>query len=321
MTAAVQRRDVHFTSGSDRCHAWLYLPEHAAAGPAPVIVMAHGIGGIKAVLLDVFAERFRDAGYACLVFDYRHFGESTGEPRQLVDISSQQEDWRNAIGFARTLPELDPDQVVAWGTSFGGGHVIFTAARDHRLAAAIAQVPFTDGMATAKAIPIKTGLPLMARAVRDTIAARRGLAPVLVATSAEPGGVAMMSSPDAEPGRIAIEAAATDGAKMPSHIPARIALHLGSYSPGRRTKDIQCPILFCIVEQDSVTPASTAVHQAAQAPRGEIRLYDAGHFDPYVGDLFDQVTTDQINFLHKHVPVHAPPVATATATSKKVKTR
>ncbi|WP_332394589.1 hypothetical protein [Ralstonia sp. 1B3] len=30
--------------------------------------------------LDAFAERFSDAGYACLVFDYRNFGASEGAP-------------------------------------------------------------------------------------------------------------------------------------------------------------------------------------------------------------------------------------------------
>ena len=34
------RRELYFASGSDRCHAWLYLPEAADGGPPPVIVMA-----------------------------------------------------------------------------------------------------------------------------------------------------------------------------------------------------------------------------------------------------------------------------------------
>ncbi|MGX9145996.1 hypothetical protein [Mesorhizobium sp. 128a] len=50
--------------------------------------MAHGLGGIKEMRLDAFAERFSDAGYACLVFDYRNFGASEGAPRQLLDIGS-----------------------------------------------------------------------------------------------------------------------------------------------------------------------------------------------------------------------------------------
>ena len=37
------------------------------------------------------------AGFAALVFDYRHFGASTGEPRNLVDIGRQHDDWRDPI--------------------------------------------------------------------------------------------------------------------------------------------------------------------------------------------------------------------------------
>ena len=72
-----RRTNVEFSSGrrGERCLGWLYEPERN--GPFPVIVMAHGLGGIKEMRLDAFAERFCDSGYACLVFDYRNFGAST----------------------------------------------------------------------------------------------------------------------------------------------------------------------------------------------------------------------------------------------------
>lgn len=151
--AEAERRDVAFTSGKERCAAWLYLPEGAASDHrVPVIVMAHGLGGVRRARLDAFAERFSAAGYACLVFDYRHFGDSTGMPRELLRVHLQREDYQAAITYARTIPEVDPDRVVLWGTSFSGGHVIATAARDHRVVAAIAQCPFTDGIASVLAI-------------------------------------------------------------------------------------------------------------------------------------------------------------------------
>src|SRR5688572_11896313 len=102
-----KRRELHFPSGTDRCHAWLYLPSDADGAPPPVLVMAHGLGAVKALRLGAFAERFQAEGYACLVFDYRNFGESEGEPRELLSIRRQREDWRAAVAFARTLPEVD----------------------------------------------------------------------------------------------------------------------------------------------------------------------------------------------------------------------
>ena len=154
---ADERFDVSFASGAEECGAWLYLPDGASAErPVPVIVMAHGLGAVKALGLDAFAERFRNAGYACLVFDYRHFGGSSGEPRELLAIDRQLEDWRAAVAFARCLPECDADRVILWGTSFAGGHVTITAADDPRIAAAIAQNPFTDGRASAMTLNVKS---------------------------------------------------------------------------------------------------------------------------------------------------------------------
>ncbi|HQV19916.1 MAG TPA: hypothetical protein PLC22_16575, partial [Gordonia sp. (in: high G+C Gram-positive bacteria)] len=83
----MKRSDVEFTSGGVTCRAWLYEPD-AGARP-PIIVMAHGLGGVRHMRLGAFAERFADAGYACLVFDYRHFGDSDGEPRGLLSVRRQ----------------------------------------------------------------------------------------------------------------------------------------------------------------------------------------------------------------------------------------
>lgn len=76
-----QRQDIGFESAGQTCRGWLFLPESTAASKAPVLVMAHGLGGVKEMGLEAYAQRFVEAGYACLVFDYRHFGSSDGEPR------------------------------------------------------------------------------------------------------------------------------------------------------------------------------------------------------------------------------------------------
>ena len=93
--------------------------------------------------LGPFAERFAEAGIAALVFDYRGFGDSTGEP-DLTDPERELEDWHAAISFARSLPGIDADRVATFGSSRGGGHALVAAARDAGIAAAISQVPFLD---------------------------------------------------------------------------------------------------------------------------------------------------------------------------------
>ncbi|MFB7028060.1 MULTISPECIES: hypothetical protein [unclassified Streptomyces] len=73
--------------------------------------------------------------------------------------------------------------------------------------------------------------------------------------------------------------------------------------PGGRAANVACPILFAVCERDSVAPPGPTQKYAARAPRGEIKLYDAGHFDVYVGEDFERNVTDQLAFLARHVPV------------------
>ncbi|MBP2332059.1 S9 family peptidase [Corynebacterium freneyi] len=59
----------------------------------------------------------------------------------------------------RSRDGVDPDRIVLWGTSFGAGHVIRAASRDPRVAAVIAQCPFTDGLASMFTLPPATLAP------------------------------------------------------------------------------------------------------------------------------------------------------------------
>ncbi len=185
------------------------------------------------------------------------------------------------------------------GTSFGGGHAVATAAVDHDVAAAISQCPFTDGLASSLAMEPLVSLRLTGRAVGDVIASRLGRSPVMVPTAARPGSLALMSAPDALAG---MEAIAAGGAPWRNEVCARVALHIVRDGPGRRASEIECPILFCICERDSVAPAVATQRHAAKAPRAEVRLYPDGHFDIYVGEPFERVVSDQVAFLSRHVP-------------------
>lgn len=292
------RTDVEFESGDAVCRAWLYGADTAA--PRPVIIMAHGLGAIREMRLDAYAERFSEAGYACLVFDYRHFGASGGEPRQLLDIGRQLEDWNAAIAFARTRTDVDTSQIILWGTSFGGGHVIATAAGNPAVSAVIAQCPFTDGVASVLAMNPITSARVTAAAIADTMGHRLGRAPVLVALSGPARSAALMTAPDVVAGYGAL---IPEGSLHRNEVAARIGLRIPFYRPGARTGDISCPIMFSVCETDSVAPAKATLRHARRAPRGEVKLYPEGHFEIYLGEPFERVIADQIAFLHKHVPV------------------
>jgi dienelactone hydrolase len=293
----MSRTDVTFDSWGARCAAWLYRPEGATAG-VPCVVMGHGFSAVREDRLDAFAERFASAGFAALAFDYRHFGASEGEPRQLLAIRRQLEDWAAAIAYARTLDGVDHERIAVWGTSFSGGHVLATAARDQRLAAAIAQAPYVDGVRQALAMPAGHALRLTAAALRDELRALRGEPPLYVPAVGPPGSLAVMASPDAEAG---IAAIVPEGSRWRNEVAARISWRSLAYRPGRRAARIACPLLVAVCEDDLVTPPDAAVAVARKAPRGELVRYPGGHFDVYVGDGFERAVADQIAFLTEHL--------------------
>jgi uncharacterized protein len=293
------RQDVVFDSGDERCAAWLYRPAaDERVDDVPCVVLAHGWTGIREQRLGAYAERFAEAGMAALVFDYRHFGASGGEPRQLLDINRQLEDWTAAIAHARGLDGVDPERIAVWGTSFSGGHVISTAARDGRLAAAVAQVPFADGLGNLLRLGKMHALRLTREGLRDRLGALAGRRPHMIASVGPPGSLAVMNTPDSDPG---FHRLTPPGVEWPNKAAARICLQTTGYRPLRDAGRIACPILFAIAESDLITPPDFAERAASLAPRGEVRRYPAGHFDLYVGDLFERAVADQVEFLSRHL--------------------
>ena len=136
------KRNVTFASNGAQCVGWLYVPDNMPAGQrAPAIVMANAITAVKEMVLPAYAERLAAAGFACLAFDFRYLGESGGEPRGQIFASEQIEDMRNAISWLSLQPEVDPNRIGAWGASFGGAHVLYLAAFDRRIKAAVATAP------------------------------------------------------------------------------------------------------------------------------------------------------------------------------------
>lgn len=147
------RKNITFDSKGLRCSGWLYMPDDLEADQkAPAIVMAHGFTAVKEQGLSDFAERFVAAGFAALVFDYRYFGDSEGEPRSQVFPLEMVEDYRNAITWVSDQAQVDTQRIGIWGTSFSGGLVLYVGTFDKRVKTVVAQVPSTLNPESRRAI-------------------------------------------------------------------------------------------------------------------------------------------------------------------------
>ena len=77
-----------------------------------------------------FAEAISNAGLMAVMFDYRHFGLSGGEPRQYVSVPRQLRDAAAVLAYVRGRSDVNADQVGIWRSSFGGGLGVHTATND-----------------------------------------------------------------------------------------------------------------------------------------------------------------------------------------------
>jgi len=290
------RRNVRFESGEAYCSAWLYLPDGVKR--PPVVVLGHGLGAVREMRLDAYSERFAAAGMATLAFTYRYFGDSGGAPRQLMSVRRQLEDWDAALSFVRERADVDGTRVAVWGSSFGGGHAITVASRHPELKAAVSQCPFTDGFASATALGVRESMKMTPVVLRDLVAKLFDRSPVMVPIAAAPGKPALMNAHDALQGYMAL---IPKGVKFVNHVAARVIPEIATYRPGLAAARVAMPILFCVSTTDSVTPPERTIELAKKAPLGEIKLYSAGHFAFYLGDAFEQLVSDQTQFLTKHL--------------------
>ena len=289
------REEVRFASGDDECAAWLFRPQTEAAD-SPCVVMASGLSCVRDQGLGAFAGRFADAGFAVLAFDYRHFGDSGGEPRCLMSAARQREDWRAAIELARSSGGVDADRIALWGFSLGGGNVQCLAIGEPRIAAAICVAPVVDGVRSLLHVGGPAHLARLSLAgARDGLRALRGAEPYRIAATGPPGSLAALNSPGSAPG---FESVTSTGSSWQNELCARAAL-APPYRLARKTHRIACPILYCLTEGDDVNPPDLGRRAAERAPRGELRLYPGGHFDPFLGETFELMAADQVEFLER----------------------
>ena len=290
------REDVDFYSNATRCGAWLYLPKEEGNRKCPVIVMAHGLGGVREMRLNTYAERFSTAGYACFLFDYRNYGASDGNKRQRINVEEQLVDWDCAINFIKKSDKVDGSKVLLFGSSFSGGHVITLSAKRKDILAAIAQCPYTNTQATLGTLSPLTALKTIPLVIADLLSCLTGYHPVMLKLGDAPGKAAMMAVPDYKEFFEQIPA----NSSFVNKAPARTLLEFLKYSPSRYTKDIEKPIYYAVCKKDTLAPADATIKCAKLSPKAVIKEYECGHFGIYLGDFFEQAIKDYINFFDQY---------------------
>lgn len=265
--------------------------------------MAHGFSAVKEMYLDRYAQVFSEAGLAVLVYDNRNFGASGGEPRQEIDPWAQVRDYRHAITYAQTLPEVDPNRVGVWGSSYSGGHVLVVGAIDRRVKCVVSQVPLVSGHDNFLRL-VRADLVAANREMfgQDRLNRYRGGEPAKIAVVSEDPVRTPCALPTADSYQWFTETARTRAPSWKNEVTLRSVEMFSEYEPGTYVPWIApTPLLMVVAAGDHLTPADLALaaYERALEPK-KLVLLPGGHFDAYVKD-FDRAAGAARDWFVEHL--------------------
>lgn len=103
----------------------LFVP--GGPGPHPAVVVAGPMTSVKEQVAGVYACALAVRGIAALAIDHRHYGESTGEPRQWEHPEHKVADLRAAFTWLGAQPAIDPARRGLVGVCLGAGYACAAA--------------------------------------------------------------------------------------------------------------------------------------------------------------------------------------------------
>lgn len=275
----VTRTDVEFRADDGTIlRGWLFVP--GAPGRHAAISMCHGFAAVKEHGLEPFARAFAGAGFVVLVHDHRNFGASDGSPRHDIDPQVQIADWRRALDYLAGRPEVDPEHLGIWGSSYSGGHALVLAATDRRVKCVVSQVPTISGSEQGRrrisAQVLPAFLEMLAADQRDQ---ERGAPPKMQAIASADASPAAYRSADS----IAFYCQDLGGAAWVNSVTLRSTLAARAYEPGVWIGEIApTPLMMIVASDDDITMTDLELDAYARAGQPkQLEMIPGGHFAPY----------------------------------------
>ena len=107
------------------------------------MVVGHPMGAVKEQSANLYATKLAERGFVTMSLDLSYWGESEGQPRNLVAPDVYTEDFSAAVDYLRTQSFVDAERIGALGVCGSGSFVISAAKIDPRIKA-VATVSMYD---------------------------------------------------------------------------------------------------------------------------------------------------------------------------------
>lgn len=274
-----------YTGPGLRIAAVLRIPEDYKEGEKRGgIVVCEGYAGFKEMVAARVATTLTEAGYVTVAFDYRGFGSSEGPRWRLIPME-EVEDIRNAMTFLQTRPEVNAENVGLWGTSLGGGLVVYTSGIDDRVKCTVSNVGFSSGLETMKRrkteLEFKEFLEEMKedRFQRVTTGRSKRVDPFSI----------YLPRPPAD----AIEFWKMTRAQYPERMDMQIDFEyfekIIEFKPIEVVDKISPrPIMFTYAQKDALAPDASLMYEKAKEPK-KIHVFNVDHHEIYKPENFNEL--------------------------------
>ncbi|UXN05442.1 alpha/beta hydrolase [Bartonella sp. HY761] len=107
------------------------------------IIVGHPMGAVKEQASNLYAQKLAEQGFVTLAIDLSYWGESAGEPRNLVSPEIYADDFSAAVDYLSTQDFVDKNRIGVLGICGSGSFAISAAKIDPRLRA-VATVSMYD---------------------------------------------------------------------------------------------------------------------------------------------------------------------------------
>ena len=149
----VNMKPVNFSSQGAMLKGHLFLPPgYEPTATYPGVVVTGSWTSVMDQMPDAYASQLAQQGFIALTFDFRGFGQSEGQPRQVENPTLKIEDINAAVSFLAQQQGIDATQLGGLGICASAGYMAHAAAKNDQIKRVALVAPWLHNPELAKTI-------------------------------------------------------------------------------------------------------------------------------------------------------------------------